>query len=748
MKFLFVLFYILFPFQLLAQALPMEKIFFCPRQSSYNLGDTIRVEGQVMTCDTLQMPYSRYLYVEFFNQEDSLILRQKLRCKNNGYFMSDIPIHIDLKSGVYYLRAYTKLMQNFPNETFPIFPICVGEINKSSQRTSAKNDLFCHFFPEGGHLGYDVAQNVAIYLMDKDNNPVSVPFAIINERGDTIQRKQTTLGGWAILSLMLKEDENYHLYASYKGEEFMFLLPESRHLPLIQGTIHRKRLHYRILAPDESIGDGKVFLYSSYAGLCELPFPDGTGIVDLEGIPESTILIFLVNNNGTVISQSAQWYGKSSVEELYSFKIIYKPGEVLPLERLDTTSTFYVRIEPKDGKLGWLYRPQAVNVLHLENDFTSKIPVPVSYADSNNIARDIDIQGWLYSAYFHRFDLQKLLKAGFTYTYKPERNLSLKGIVNTTYGNPLKNGSILAMNYNEMLTYYSELKEDGSFTMPIDDYDDKTTFFVQARSEKGDENRYEYVFPNDTFPEIRNWNKVRTDTIIVSEYQTTFDEFSFEGNNFLPEVIVKGTIYKEEPVRREEYYGIRFIGGEALKKKHYRDFEAMMGYFHSFVIVTRKDAGDDFGTPSIGINPRPNEEPREPPLVIYSRRFSVLEPKPMKVIIDGSLYEADEANKMLDINMVEYVELLTPIKALKYVSGAVDGAIFIRTKGYKEEKRETKGIYYTPPLGIANLGMDVDENKKYNVPRISGEYNLYLDVIDENKKIKSYVIPIEVKDGE
>ena len=121
---------------------------------------------------------------------------------------------------------------------------------------------------------------------------------------------------------------------------------------------------------------------------------------------------------------------------------------------------------------------------------------------------------------------------------------------------------------------------------------------------------------------------------------------------------------------------------EALEKKHYKDFEAMMSYFHSFVIVTRKDAGDEFGTPSIGINLRPDEEPREPPLVIYSRRFSVLEPKSMKVIIDGSLYEADEANKMLDMNMVEYVELLTPIKALKYIPGAIDGAIFIKTKGY------------------------------------------------------------------
>ena len=66
MKLLSVLFYILFPLQLLAQVLPMEKIFFCSQQSSYNVGDTMHIEGQVMTCDTLQVPYSRYLYVEFF----------------------------------------------------------------------------------------------------------------------------------------------------------------------------------------------------------------------------------------------------------------------------------------------------------------------------------------------------------------------------------------------------------------------------------------------------------------------------------------------------------------------------------------------------------------------------------------------------------------------------------------------------------------------------------------------------------
>ena len=646
---------ILFPLQLLSQALPMENIFFCTQQSSYNIGDTMRIEGQVMTCDTLQVPYSRYLYVEFFNHEDSLILRQKLRCEDNGYFMSDIPMHIDLKNGVYYLRAYTKLMQNFPTETFPIFPVCVGETNMASRKTSARNDLFCHFFPEGGHLGTDVAQNIAVHLTDEDGTPVSVPFTVVNEQGDTIQRKQTTLGGWSILSLKYKDGDNCHLHASYKGEEYMFLFPENRHLPLIQGNIHRKSLHYRILAPDESISDGKVYLYNSYVGLCELPVPDGTGFVDLEGIPESAILIFLTNNNGTIISQSAQWYGGTSVEEFYSLKNTYAPGETLPIECSDTTSTYYVRIEPKDGQLGWAYRPQAENVLHLENDFTSKIPVPISYVSSNGKARDIDIRGWLFSASFHRFDLQKLLKDGFTYAYKPERHLSLNGTVNSTYGKPLKNGSILAMNYNEMLTYHSELEEDGSFTMPIDDYSDKSTFFVQARNEKGEENRYEYVFSNDTFPEIRNWNKVRTDTIVVAEYQTTFNKFSFEGNNVLPDVIVKGKIYQEEPVRREEFYGLRFIGGEALEKKHYKNFEAMMSYFHAFVIVTRKDRDDEFGTASMGSKLRPDEGEvvREPPLVIYSRRFSVLQPKSMKVIIDGSLYDANEANTMLDINMVE-----------------------------------------------------------------------------------------------
>ena len=216
---------LLLPIGICAQLLPIEKVFLSSDRLDYNDGDSILLEGKVMTGDTLVTPYSRYVYVELFNDKDSLICRQKLVCETNGDFISQMQMDFGLQKGYYYLRAYTKLMQNFPGETYPIFPIRIGLSNKQPE-VGEKNDLFCKFFPEGGHLGIDEAQNVAIHLYNQNRHPVETSYVIVNAEGDTIQRQKTTPGGWQTVSFIPQKGMNYYLITQYEGENYNFLLPE------------------------------------------------------------------------------------------------------------------------------------------------------------------------------------------------------------------------------------------------------------------------------------------------------------------------------------------------------------------------------------------------------------------------------------------------------------------------------------------------------------------------------------------
>ena len=50
---------ILFSIGVSAQVLPIEKVFLTSDRLDYNEGDSILLEGKVMTGDTLTSPYSR-----------------------------------------------------------------------------------------------------------------------------------------------------------------------------------------------------------------------------------------------------------------------------------------------------------------------------------------------------------------------------------------------------------------------------------------------------------------------------------------------------------------------------------------------------------------------------------------------------------------------------------------------------------------------------------------------------------------
>lgn len=745
----------LLPLTTSAQILPVEKVFLSSDRLDYNEGDSILIEGKVMTGDTLTTPYSRYVYVELFNDKDSLICCQKLVCETNGDFTNRMHVDFGLKKGYYYLRAFTKLMQNFPGETYPVFPIRIGITDKPKE-TERKNDLFCKFFPEGGHLGIGEAQNIAVYLYNQDNLPVEAAYTIVTAEGDTIQRQKTTPGGWQTNSFTPQKGKVYYLIAQYEGQLYNFVLPESKQSPLIQTIMNKNRLFYKILSADSSVENGKLYLYHSHVGVLDLPFTKGEmGIVDLKGMADGNFTFLLTDNTGKVISQTTRWHEtKKHKRDVSQWKSLYNPNERLDLSTHffgnDSTSSLWVRVLPEDKILNI---PQAETALLLENDFTSSVPVPVRYATSNEKDRETDWRGWLFSARLVRFDVASLVKDGFNYRYKPETAMVMSGQIQGNPGNyPLENGTVTIVNQLQGGAWQSELDENGRFTIVVDDFHDKSTFFVQGRDKKGVDGEYNYTFNSDTLPGISNHKKVQLDQELMVEYGMVTDKFSFDGNNLMPEVIVKGRIQVEAPESTERFYGVRFIGKEALRKRNYQSFEQMLSYFHAFIRTVRKgnpDAGDNKagqhrGPGGSGVFESSNPNPFEP-LIIFSRRPSTLDgTKPLPVYVDGSQWTAEEANQMLDMNQVDYVELLTPIKAQQIVPGAVDGALIIRTKKWEKETIISKGIHYTPPLGIANLDLERNKERVYKAPETPGRYRIFIDIIGEDKSVQSYMIPIEV----
>ena len=743
---------ILFSIGVSAQVLPIEKVFLTSDRLDYNEGDSILLEGKVMTGDTLTSPYSRYVYVELFNDKDSLISCQKLVCEKDGDFISKMQVDFGLQKGFYYLRAFTKLMQNFPEETYPIYPIRIGLTNKREE-TGGNTDLFCKFFPQGGHLGVGEAQNIAIYLYNQDNQPVEASYVIVTDEGDSIQHHKTTPGGWQINSFTPQEGKTYYLIAQHAGQKYNFVLPAPVQSPLVQTFINKNRLLYKILAADSNIENGKLYLYNSHIGVLDLPFTkDKMGMVDFKDMPNGTFTCLLTDNTGEIISETTQWYETEKDEMNVShWKMSYAPNEELELPthliENDSTSSLWVRIFPEEKILNV---PQAETALLMENDFTSSVPVPIRYATPNEKDRETDRRGWLLSAKLIRFDIASLVKNGFNYKHKPETTMTLSGEIQGNPGNyPLENGSVTVMNQLQGGAWQADLDEKGRFVIAIDDFHDKSTFFIQGRDKKGVNGEYNYTFNSDTLPGINNHKRVQLNQDLMAEYGTEIGKFSFEGNNLMPEVIIKGRIRQEKHESTERFYGIRYIGKEALEQRNYQNFEHMLSYFHNFLIPMRKsdpDAEKQNNRQPGGAHSFKTKSESYEELVVFPRRNSILSgTKPLPIFVDGERWTAEEANQMLNMKDVDYIELLTPQKAMTMFAGAIDGALVIRTKKWEKEIINSKGVHYTPPLGIANLDFERPTKRIYKTPETPGKYRIFIDIINERKSIQSYMISIEVK---
>lgn len=95
---------------------PQEKVFLHTDKPYYFQGDTIWIKAYLTGAITHKMnSFSRYLYVELVDAKDKLLARQLIE-RNDDSFVASIPIDIEQQEGNYYLRAYTKWMQNFPQD--------------------------------------------------------------------------------------------------------------------------------------------------------------------------------------------------------------------------------------------------------------------------------------------------------------------------------------------------------------------------------------------------------------------------------------------------------------------------------------------------------------------------------------------------------------------------------------------------------------------------------------------------------
>ncbi|MCF0178882.1 MAG: hypothetical protein HUJ97_01370 [Bacteroidales bacterium] len=730
----------------IAQTLPSENIFFVSDKIIYQQGDSIKVEGHLLRTDgsAERQPYSALVYLELLNEKDSIFMRQRLVTDDYGAFTSVLPPTY-AEDGYYFLRAYTKMMCNFGDATIPTFPIEIRRegffaTNKVSQ------GINCDFFPEGGHLLAGEMQKVAIHVTDDCGVGVQTDVRLFNDKGEIIQTAKTTSSGWQILVFIPQEKTHYYININSYDKETRFILPETaKDACTLRANVSRSNLNYNIYGqqPQES----RLYAYHQATGL--LALPDGSrGRIDIEGLSEGIMSLVLLDKDGKTISESHCWIGERMKDVLEQPKT-YIAGQLLTSVTNDSLNHQMVRFIPYEEYESSVLRNFIVNAETIikYNGISSSEPFPMSYSFENANERYTDLNAWLCSASFNRFDIAKTLDKGFSYKYKPETYNKIQG---TVYGEDknwkLKEGSIVAFQRSNGETFSAEMNNDGTFLLPIGDYPDKEEFFITAYDEKGKTYSFIYEIADDTIPAIQNFHNIKyLDKVIEGEEaMATKSNFSFTGFNDLPEVTVKARIKHEEAMPTEVFYGHKLLTQEVLEKKNFQSFQQLVYHF-SMYMVLRKVPQEEMEELPGGKLTKKMQPTVDEYMLLPASKSSVLSGKhEIPIYIDGAHISTHEAVYSLNMDDIASAQFLSPAEALGRHHGALDGVFEITTKKYRKEDIKSKGVIYQPEMGTANYSKAFVPTP-ISAPKNPGKYVMVTDNIKSTGEVVSNSYVVEVK---
>ncbi len=733
------------------KALVSERVFLAPTETYYDKNDTVEVVGQLLSTDYTDFyPYSRYLYLELADNKNQLIVRQKVKCAPNGHFCASIPLENYVENGVYYLRGYTQFMRNRNNAFYPMTPVFVGVRPATSEDS---NHLKVMFFPEGGHLVAGVTQNVGLYLCDDKNQPVLSDFCVLKNATDTIVSGKTTLSGFASFGFMPQSGASYMLKTSQS--EQTFLLPSLDSGRTIQAFIHKNRLICNVLeSSQDTLKDGRVFIYHPSFGQKEMMVKNGTAIADLTGCTPGILTVCLTDEKRQIVSQRVLWVSHEENHVQVDLKTEYRQGEALSLHLQDTIpgSQVMVRIVPD-----WDTRSShAFDKLTFSNELSAPVPFPQKYYEEDATEARRDIAAWLLSASQTMLGKDFLQKDSVAYPYPIEAGMNIAGTISQD-NRPVTDANVQLFNTRTHDAAMATTDANGHFAMAVNDYQDGTRFYVQAYNKKGKPDNFLYKLDEYEFPPIVNISAYHTFAREAGEqdlaaYRTRLD--SAKTYNLDEVVVTRRAINQKRYNWARTRNAFNFYDHNFLTKHHnFYTLKDIVLYTGKVMISNENNilwknlkysglmgmasgggSNQNHSLNNVHLTTKAAQEVR--------REGSSEEKSQILLVLDGFRIERDLSDILsMPTTDLESVELVMPTDPRSYWYSASFGFFDVKTRTVmNKEEISSNGITVRP------MGISIPRNEyECKLPSAEGKYKVLIDIVSPDRQVLSIVRNIEVK---
>ena len=240
------LFFSLLTFQLLAQAaltpnqqkisaslldyfkLDRENIHLHLNKNAYLTNEKIWFKGYIIEKKFKPTLYTSNVYVSLYDSEGQKLSTQLYYAEGN-IFEGYVSLDKTLKSGKYYLQAYTNFMNNFIENESSIYEITVLNISDKGYSLNKKPNLQTFdidFFPESGTFLEEVSNTIGVKIVDCNGRGIALQDAeVLDSKGTVVSNFSTNQFGYGKFDINHTNHEYYKAAFSIDGKKIERTLP-------------------------------------------------------------------------------------------------------------------------------------------------------------------------------------------------------------------------------------------------------------------------------------------------------------------------------------------------------------------------------------------------------------------------------------------------------------------------------------------------------------------------------------------
>jgi hypothetical protein len=484
-------------------ALPFEQIVLTTDRDLYLAGETIWFTADYMTINnSTEGQVSHVLYIEVFNSEKEVIIREKFSIRN-GNASGCLVIPEETATDEYLLRAYTQFQRNFPAESYTMKSLTIVNPDIPYLYKSLKSSQIA-IVPEGGEFVRGLPNRAAIRL-DPQLARQAQRVSLVDQHQRMVAQVRFFSNGLGACDFMPVDTLDYRLMVILEnGDTLVEWLPASEswkdYLPSVKKTDNI--LIYSLEGRMPWVGDSVRSLMLSLQSVEGITL-DEVDIKD-EKLPVRIQIPFPATYRGILYMVL-----KEPAGDILHVLPVFLPGVSCEEIRIESDKAKYLCREPVALRLGSPGRSDkpldlSVSVIkkgmgdardsllpqnYIRNPFLLHSYALTQWAITPSLTEQADLSMILYTPYVNTFlfqsQLAKVEAEGIVFL--PDiRDVSISGqVVWSGSGDGMKGVPVILSVLEQSQIHMMRSDAQGRFGFSLDNLEGKQDLVLCPRPEEG-----------------------------------------------------------------------------------------------------------------------------------------------------------------------------------------------------------------------------------------------------------------------